>query len=296
MSETKSRDAATAERIQNNTPTEYYKGFKILGPYQTGTYDRIEDRKRKYYGAKLVFSYDVLDLESAGRGGGNHRARSRNFNTALAQEPRLAGFTVGASIEWFRGLMLGASALLTDEENKLKSLESYRIYVGFFKGAAKPSEIMDEAALRSRIEAVKVPHPTEVTLKIIHDELDGALEDMERGSRVHYAKLLAAKLAKKADEKARETTRFEQRLAGLVAELASEQMIQLVKLRAEIAGQDQVTIAVAMTDGTTGKKVLDERTIKAALEHAHEGLPPADPGFHGFDTSERLKITDADVK
>lgn len=122
-----------------------------------------------------------------------------------------------------------------------------------------------------------------LVLEKLKEHLRTGVGQIAAEARAEQAGWLARQLGRDADKRAREVVRFEQRLAGLVAELEAEQKAQ-GKLVVEELRKDPT---IADGEGPDAKaETLDPRVIEAAIKHM---VYPPGLGDR-FGSSESVKV------
>lgn len=254
------------------------------------TTERKDDRTNKRYAREVHFAIYIED------------------RTLLARDLPWGEFNaenMPPVISRALGLM-AVRPFKTDSSNKRG--DSQQHWLHYILSAAKPSEILSEEAAiesldRTAADALRVEYQKPekggeylftLAMSVIRETLmtqDAVLAKVaQRSSAVSLARFAAHT----ANEQARGIVRFEQRLAGLVAELEAEQAAQLKMLLDKGTLEKEAADYNAMdpTEATPDPIVpIEPKTVEIAKKYAHKWMPVALPrGLRGTGQSDETRI------
>lgn len=184
--------------------------------------EKKDIRREKKYGATVGFKIRVFDLNDKTR----HLDMSWNtkdFNLLVEARTITAGSSWKVSVD---------TSWCDLPEEYAKGKEDHRIPVlhfSYYVSVEKPSLIPEDPdmAVFSIDKKLNCEVIEKAAIRFVETALKNHLDAEGRKEKAAEANHLAHQLAKEADEKAREIVRYDQRLAGLDAELEAERKLQL---------------------------------------------------------------------
>jgi len=236
--------------------------------------ERVEDRREKHYGARLqVAVYATLPERDS-----TCRLASRYY---LVQE------------ELHKLPMPGEWQLLWMHEPRVHPPLTDGYSITLFRRAEKPSAIPKSAETLAVLA-------TADGLPDLHAWLEDAIRAALAREDAHVAQLkrreqatqVAAHVGKLADARARQACRYEERLAGLMAEFEASRKTALAAVAAEVTADCAPDGSLTEPDGGA---YYAPCVIRAGLAHAAEWLPSTQP-FLGLGMGTRPEIPLDEVK
>jgi hypothetical protein len=151
------------------------------------------------------------------------------------------------------------------------------------KLVAKPSLIVEDMA--PLLEAFASAGVDEIVRSAMRKAVAAAEQARVLEEHTHWANHLVDGLAERARKAAREACRFDQRYAGLLAELESEKQAQAAKLVAEAEADERTW---KFSDGVA----IPDRVRAAALRVLTEAVKNGESGFPRLDRKQWVKPED----
>lgn len=230
-----------------------HKGYTVLEQSHIW-YEKIENRnkdpKRRQYGAKVRFVFQVIERKNA----------------------RGDSLVWGAPFENMVNRFFPDARIYADNDYSYEDRKTPVVNVGvaFVVKAMKPSAILPLSNAKQIIQETvnkRLSSDQPIAgwiLQAIREALDVKIEEMARRQRRDDADRLARYLAKKAHEGAKKIINYDAELAALEKKLEVTRKQQLVIEIEQLQSHNDVNFE--------GREV-DQRSIVAAIKHASEAFP-----------------------